>query len=121
MDKGAIEAALKADLEWHARVTRRRDRSIGVGQVMGDWLFAEDSFASLCGGDDRIRVKAGWGGDHHSFDGRVGQQVVVVERPALTAKPGRMAFGQARLWIGETDQSRARSVAREIFGVMGAH
>src|SRR6266851_1008354 len=50
--------------------------------------FAEYSFAGLSGGDDGLRVKAGGRGDDDRFDGRIGEQVLLVERPAWAAQTG---------------------------------
>ena len=94
--EGAIEAALEADLERDARLARGLDGAIGVGESVGDRLFAEDGFAGLRGGDDGLGVVAGRGGDDDRFDGRIGQQLLVVECPASAAQRGGVAFGQRR-------------------------
>jgi len=119
--KRGVEAALKADLQWDSGETGGGDGPVGIGQVLGDRFLTEHGLASLRGGDDGFRVEPRRSGDDDCFDGRISEQMLVVERPARAAQPGRLSLGETRLRVGEADEPRTRDATGQILGMMRAH
>ena len=117
---GSIEATLKADLERNTGGARGVDHPIGIVQGVGDGLFAEHRLACLGGGHDDLGVVARRRGDDHRLDGRIGQQVLVVARPARAAEGSSASLGDAWQGIRQPDELRAGDALTEVLGVVGA-
>lgn len=91
----------KADVlghhEHHAGVVRRSDHAVGVGQRIGQWLFAEPVLAGLGGATAHIGVEVVRQADGDGVDAGVleGATIVCV-RHALTERMGE-ALGARRV------------------------
>src|SRR5262249_9548603 len=119
-DEARVEAALEADLKRDARVIDGFDGTVRIGQRVSKRLFAEDAFAGLRRGDDRVNMKGGWRGDDHRLHLRFGEQPLDFASPELTAERGSRSFGHARLGIGEADEAGAGDASGKVGGVVGA-
>jgi hypothetical protein len=117
---GAIEATLKADLEWNTGGARGVNHPIGIVQGVGDGFFAEHRFACLGGSHHDLGVAARRRGDDHRLDGGIGQQLLVVARPARAAEGSSASLSYAWQGIREPDELRAGDALTQVLGVVGA-